>query len=91
MKRWGCGQLAIGCTGLLVGVSVTIGVEVYLASQAAKKVSEKYKEWELQAKMESLCASEAGKNDAALKETCEQVWEQKKRNAEAASKSAEPE
>ncbi len=86
MKRWGCGQITVGCAGLFLGASVTIGVEVYLASRAVRKVSDTYNEWETQAKFETLCASEAWKNDADLKKTCDELWEQKKRTTEAASK-----
>ncbi len=91
MKRWGCGQITVGCVGLFLGASVTIGVEVYLATRAVKKISNTYKEWETQAKYETLCASEAWKNDAALKETCDQVWEQKKRSTEASNAVEAPE
>lgn len=77
MKRPGCRQVAAGCTGLILGVAVTIGAEAYLAYRSAKKISkdmtERAEKGPSQAQYDALCASGAWKHDAYLKQTCDRL------------------
>ncbi|MCB1055598.1 MAG: hypothetical protein KDD11_08820 [Acidobacteria bacterium] len=79
MKRWGCPQFAVGCTGILLGAVVTIGVEVYLAIRATEKISEAVRESSqvesLQDQYDALCASGTSQKDRTLKGVCGQLQE----------------
>ncbi len=82
-RRWGCAQLLAGCSGMLLGIVVTIGGEIYLGALAAKKVSAAIREQEEKGTdpvtYQMMCGNPAAlEHSTSLRLSCERQFREMK-------------